>query len=160
MHCALRFGFKASNNEAEYKVLIARLKLAREMRVESLDIYNDSQLVFCQVTNEYQARGEKMVAYLQKDKDLLSAFSSFKIQQVPRGRNTQADALARLVSTKDSELLEVIPVEFLSAPSIMPTEPQSTVNSITITDTWMTPIIQYLKYGTFQRIRSKEGCLD
>ena len=141
MHCALRFGFKASNNEAEYEALIARLKLAREMRVESLDIYNDSQLVAYQVTNEYQARGEKMVPYLWKAKDLLSAFSSFKIWQVPRERNTQADALARLASTKDSELLEVVPVEFLSAPSIMPTEPQSTVNSVTTTDTWMTPII-------------------
>ena len=79
MHYALRFGFQASNNEAEYKALIAGLKLAKEMRVESLEIYNDSQLVVCQVTNEYQARGKKMVAYLQKAKDLLSTFSSFKI---------------------------------------------------------------------------------
>ena len=42
MHCALRFGFQASNNEVEYEALIARLKLAREMKVESLEIYNDS----------------------------------------------------------------------------------------------------------------------
>ena len=88
MHCTLRFGFKASNNKVEYEALLAGLKLAREMRVESLDIYSDSQLVVCQVTNEYQARSEKMVAYLRKAKDLLSTFSSFKIEQVPRGRNT------------------------------------------------------------------------
>ena len=61
---ALKFGFKASNNEAEYEALIAGLNLAKEMKVESLEIYSDSQLVICQVTNEYQARGEKMVAYL------------------------------------------------------------------------------------------------
>ena len=79
VHCALRFDFKASNNKAEYEVLIAGLRLAKEMRVESLDIYSDSQLVVCQITNEYQAHGEKMVAYLQKAKDLLNAFSSFKI---------------------------------------------------------------------------------
>ena len=48
VHCALRFGFKASNNEAEYEALITGLRLAKE-----LDIYNDSQLVICQVTNEY-----------------------------------------------------------------------------------------------------------
>ena len=112
MHCALRFSFKASNNEAKYEVLIVGLKLAREMRVESLNIYSDSQLFVCQVTNEYQARGKKMAAYLWKAKDLLSAFSLFKIQQFPRERNTQADALARPASTKDSELLEVIHVEF------------------------------------------------
>ena len=45
MHCALRFNFKAFNNEAKYEVLIAGLKLAKEMKVESLEIYSDSQLV-------------------------------------------------------------------------------------------------------------------
>ena len=33
MHCALRFSFKASNNDAEYEALIVRLKLAREIKV-------------------------------------------------------------------------------------------------------------------------------
>ena len=145
LHCALKFDFKASNNEAEYEALIAGLKLAKEMRVESLNVYSNSQLVVCQVINEYQAHGEKMVAYLRKAKDLLSVLSSFKIQQVPRERNTQADALARLASTKNFELLEVIPVEFLNTPNIMPTELQSTINNITSADTWMTLIIQYLK---------------
>ena len=64
MHCALRFGFKASNNEAKYEALIVGLKLAKEMKVESLEIFSDSQLVVCQITDEYQAREEKMAAYL------------------------------------------------------------------------------------------------
>ena len=42
MNCALSFGFKASNNEAEYEALIAGLELAKEMKVESLDIFSDS----------------------------------------------------------------------------------------------------------------------
>ena len=42
MPCALRFEFKASNNEAEYEALIAGLKLAKEMKVESLEIFSDS----------------------------------------------------------------------------------------------------------------------
>ena len=45
MHYALRFRFKASNNEAEYETLIAGLNLAKEMKVESLEIYTDSQLI-------------------------------------------------------------------------------------------------------------------
>ena len=64
MHCALKFGFKASNNEVEYEALIAGLKLTKEMKVESLDIFIDSQLVVCQITDEYQAQEEKMSAYL------------------------------------------------------------------------------------------------
>ena len=55
MHCALRFRFKASNNEAEYEALIKGLELAKEMKVELLEIFSDSQLVVCQINDEYQA---------------------------------------------------------------------------------------------------------
>ena len=41
MHCALRFGFKASNNEAKYEVLIAGLNLTREMKLDSLKMRLD-----------------------------------------------------------------------------------------------------------------------
>ena len=47
MHYTLRFGFKASNNNVEYEALITGLNLAKETKVESLEIYSDSQLVVC-----------------------------------------------------------------------------------------------------------------
>ena len=53
MHCALRLGFKGSKNEAEYEALITGLELAKEMKVESLDIFSDSQLVVCQINDDY-----------------------------------------------------------------------------------------------------------
>ena len=53
MHCALRFRFKASNNEAEYEALIAGLKLAKEMKVDSLEIFSDSRLVVYQIIDKY-----------------------------------------------------------------------------------------------------------
>ena len=84
IHCALRFRFKSSNNEAECEALIVGLELAREMKVESLDIFSDSQLVVCQINDEYQAREEKMAAYLQKARELLGAFSSYTINQISR----------------------------------------------------------------------------
>ena len=62
---ALRFKFSASNNKAEYKALLARLRLAKEIRVEQLKIYSDSQLVVNQVNEDYQAKGENMAAYLK-----------------------------------------------------------------------------------------------
>ena len=88
MHYTLRFGFKASNNEAEYEALIEGLNLAKEMKVESLEIYSDSQLAVCQITEKYWTQGEKMAAYLQKAKDLLKSFSSYTIHQVPRSQNS------------------------------------------------------------------------
>ena len=42
IHCALCFGFKASNNEAEYEALITRLGLAKKLQARSIQIYSDS----------------------------------------------------------------------------------------------------------------------
>ena len=42
IHCAMHFGFKASNNEAEYKALIAGLHLALELQVRNVKIFSDS----------------------------------------------------------------------------------------------------------------------
>ena len=42
---ALRFGFQASNNEAEYEVVIAGLNLVHSMEVYQLEVCSDSQLV-------------------------------------------------------------------------------------------------------------------
>ena len=63
----------------EYGALIVGLKLAKEMKVESLEVFSDSQLIIYQITDEYQAREEKMEAYLQKAKELLGSFSSYTI---------------------------------------------------------------------------------
>ena len=48
--CALKFDFKASNNEAEYEALLAGLRLAKELKVGHLQIFSDPQLVVKQVT--------------------------------------------------------------------------------------------------------------
>ena len=42
---ALRFSFQASNNEAEYEVVIAGLNLAHLMEADQLEVSSDSQLV-------------------------------------------------------------------------------------------------------------------
>ena len=56
---ALRFGFRASNNEAEYEAIIAGLNLAHSMEVDQLEVCSDSQLVLKQIEDSYEARGEK-----------------------------------------------------------------------------------------------------
>ena len=45
IHCSICFGFKASNNEVEYKALIAGLCLACKLQVHNVKIFSDSQLV-------------------------------------------------------------------------------------------------------------------
>ena len=45
IHCAIRFGFKVSNNKAEYEALIVGFRLAHELQVHNVKIFSDFQLV-------------------------------------------------------------------------------------------------------------------
>lgn len=47
LNCVVRFSFKASNNVA-YEVLIAGLKLSKEMKVKKLVVNSNLQLVVSQ----------------------------------------------------------------------------------------------------------------
>ena len=61
-----------------------------------------------------------MAAYLEKAKGLMETFPVFSIEVIPRSKNVNADALAKLASTRDVELLNVVSMEFLAEPSIKP----------------------------------------
>ena len=39
---ALRFNFKASNNQVEYEALLAGLKIIKELDIDSLKVFTDS----------------------------------------------------------------------------------------------------------------------
>ncbi|XP_059670727.1 uncharacterized protein LOC132316237 [Cornus florida] len=143
---ALRFGFKATNNEAEYEALIAGLKVANALGVEQLKVYTDSQLVAGQVQAEYEARDEKMKSYLQKVKELKNHFQRFLIHQIPREENGKADALARLATALEPEINKNIPLEYLDELSISQ-ERQIEVQQAILSVEWADPIIRYIKDG-------------
>ena len=66
MEYALRFGFQATNNEAEYEAVIAGLNLAHSMEDDQMEVSSDSQLVVKQIEDSYEAKCEKMILYLKK----------------------------------------------------------------------------------------------
>ena len=84
---ALRFGFRASNNEAEYEAVIARLNLTH-FKVDQLEVSSDSQLVVKQIEDSYEARGEKVILYLKKVRELLKKFIRVQVKHVPRSKNS------------------------------------------------------------------------
>ena len=75
----LRFRFQASNNEAEYEDFIAGLNLAHSMEVDQLEVCSDSQFVVKQIKDSYEARGEKMILYLKKVRELFKKFIRFRL---------------------------------------------------------------------------------
>ncbi|KAL0426208.1 UNVERIFIED_CONTAM: hypothetical protein Slati_2795600 [Sesamum latifolium] len=57
---AIKFDFKASNNEAEYEALVIGLRMAHETGAKHLLAYSDSQLVVKQVEGTYEAKEETL----------------------------------------------------------------------------------------------------
>ncbi|XP_022874004.1 uncharacterized protein LOC111392843 [Olea europaea var. sylvestris] len=152
LNCTVRFDFKASNNAAEYEANLAGLRLAKEMRVKKLLASSDSQLIVNQVNGNFAAKDGNMLAYLKLVLNIIPHFERFKLTQVPRLENAHADALSKLASSMDSELLNIIPIEHLSKPS---TSEGEEVLWIEGTPLWMQPIIAYLKEQTLPASRGE-----
>ncbi|KAL0446201.1 UNVERIFIED_CONTAM: Ribonuclease HI [Sesamum latifolium] len=95
---AIKFDFKASNNEAEYEALVIGMRMAHEAGARHLLAYSDSQLIVKQVEGAYEAKEESMIQYLQQITDLKTGFNHFQIIQIPREENAKADCLSKLAS--------------------------------------------------------------
>ncbi|CAM8912699.1 unnamed protein product [Rhodiola kirilowii] len=87
-----------SNNMAEYQALLLGLQMARQIRIDEMDIYGDSQLVINQVLGEYEVRKDDLIPYHRHATQLLNEFDSISIGHVPRSANKLADALANLAA--------------------------------------------------------------
>ena len=87
---ALRFGFQASNNEVDYEAVIAGFNLAHSMEVDQLEVCSDSQLVVKQIEDPYEAKGEKMILYLKKVRELLRKFVLLQVRHIHRANNSRA----------------------------------------------------------------------
>ncbi|KAM1879465.1 hypothetical protein ACFX14_041338 [Malus domestica] len=153
MEYAIRFKFKVSNNEAEYKALLAGLRLAKHLGVKRIDIFNDSQLMVNQVTNNFDAKDNTMAAYLAQTQLLLQHFH-YQITQIPRAANNHTDALARLASAVEDKIGIKIQVELLAAPSTMDVE----MCNLHQRDSWIAPIYRFLAHGTLpnDKIQAKQ----
>jgi len=88
------------------------------MGIRDIHAHSDSQLVTSHFNGEYEAKDERMEAYLELVKTLTQQFESFKLTRIPRGENTSTDAFAALASTLDPFVKRIIPVEGIEHPSI------------------------------------------
>jgi ribonuclease HI len=141
---AVRLGFLASNNEAEYEALLIGLRSARRLGAEHLQVFCDSQLVVNHILGEYLARDERMLSYLSIVKSLLSKFDFVQVEQIGRDRNSHADILAKLATVLETDLHRTVTVEVLSTPSTL-IDTVDRVCSANSVASWMDPLIAYLR---------------
>ncbi|XP_077249485.1 uncharacterized protein LOC143889159 [Tasmannia lanceolata] len=141
---ALRFGFRASNNEAEYEALLAGMNLAAQTSAQRLKAYCDSQLVANQIQGVYEACNERMVKYLSQVCQLASKFKSFEVIRIPRAENTKADVLSKLAASGYTTLGSIC-MEFLQKSSIE--GKAAGIMQVEHESCWMDEIIEYLRSG-------------
>jgi len=113
---ALRFAFKANNNQAAYEALIVGMLLAKELGAQSLLVKSDSLLVIEQVTGDYQAKDPQLASYLRYNAFLKEAFSTFELVHLPREQNARTDLLSKLASSGKGSRQRSIIQETLKSP--------------------------------------------
>lgn len=60
------------------------------------------------------ARDKYMAAYLNLLMDMFPSFEKFELVKIPPIENNYVDTLSKLVSSEDSDLLMVVPIEHLA----------------------------------------------
>ena len=96
---SLRLSFSATNNEAEYEVLLEGMSMVQKMGGKAVKLFLDSRLVVGQVKGELEARDKRMQGYLSRVRHLQLRFESFSLLHVPRSENTHANSLATLATS-------------------------------------------------------------
>ncbi|XP_020226948.1 uncharacterized protein LOC109808370 [Cajanus cajan] len=118
---SLKFGFRVTNNQAEYEALLAGL------------------------SGTYQTKDTLLQRYFHVASQRISSFSEFTIHHVPQEKNVRVDLLSKLASTKRHGQHRTIIQETLNSPSL----DDKVVNTNDNEDQgWMTGIWSYLKEGT------------
>ena len=109
-----------------------------------IDAYSDSQLVVSQYEGSYEATHPAMIKYLQAVKEETKALEEFRLSQVPRSENNQADALSKLASSACHDTPRSVFWEVLENRSIY----EDPIGILDRSSTWMDGIRAYLSDGT------------
>jgi ribonuclease HI len=83
-----------TNNQAEYRAIIAALEKAASLGAQQVMLYSDSELVVNQINGRYKIRHAALRPLYSEVVKLAGRLESFKIAYIPRERNKEADTLA------------------------------------------------------------------
>ncbi len=85
---------KVDNNRAEYAALLFLLNYALRIGRRALKVHSDSEIVVKQIRGEYKCKSNLRGIY-STCRDRVQEFEYFEIVHIPRGKNNDADALAK-----------------------------------------------------------------
>ena len=92
--------FDKTNNEAEYLSLIKGIGQLIDLKVSSVDIFADSELVVKQVLGIYKVKNERMKILHSLVLDKLKLIDQWNLVHIRREKNMRADELSKLGMNK------------------------------------------------------------
>ncbi len=87
---------ETTNNQAEYRAIIAGLKKAKALGAKEVLVRSDSELMVRQVLGIYRVKKEELKPLHEEVRRLAGSFTAFQIRNIPREQNREADKLANL----------------------------------------------------------------
>jgi ribonuclease HI len=93
-----------TNNQAEYRAVLAGLEKAKELGVDELDLYLDSELVVKQLRGEYRVKNADLATLFVKAYNLSLSFKKITYTHIRRELNAEADRLANEAMDKAARI--------------------------------------------------------
>ncbi len=87
---------ETTNNQAEYRALLAGLQKALDLKIKNLEVFLDSELVVKQIHGEYRVKHPELIPLYEEIKSVLRKFPTIQVSHVRREKNKEADTLANL----------------------------------------------------------------
>lgn len=94
---------ETTNNQAEYRALLAGLELAKEFDAKHIVCYLDSELVVKQVTGLYKIREAGLQELAMDVIRAKNNFDQVEFKHIPREKNKLADQLVNEVLDKEEK---------------------------------------------------------
>jgi ribonuclease HI len=83
-----------TNNQAEYRALMAGLEKAAALGARNVVVKSDSELLVKQIKGQYRVKNAALRPLYEEVIRLKGSLESFSITHIPREQNAAADALA------------------------------------------------------------------
>lgn len=80
-----------TNNQAEYKALLAGLQRAGQLGIKKLSVYMDSELIVKQLSGHYKIKSRELTPLYHQVRKIVESFEAVTFIHVPRALNSLAD---------------------------------------------------------------------
>ena len=118
-------GGPGTNNEAEYRGLVAGLSHALRIGVRRLQVVGDSKLTLYQTAGYWRCKSSNLQGLCSDARDLSKLFTRISYRHIKRGRNDICDALAKEGSLPLGPLTSLGPTGFETRPTKLFTDYQA-----------------------------------